>query len=132
MPDKTKVLIVDDERGIRALLTRWLTAWGYETREAGSAVEALDLMAAEPAAIMLCDISMPEYDGFWLAGQVMARWPETAIIMATAHDAVEVVQISRKLGAAAYVTKPFDADLVRQAVDRSAGRLHFRPSAERS
>jgi two-component system response regulator YesN len=87
-------------------------------------------MAAAPAEVVLCDISMPEHDGLWLAEQVRARWPATSIIMATGHDESDLVRQSRKLGALAYVTKPFDPHLVRQAVDHASGRLRYRPSAE--
>ena len=47
-------------------------------------------------------------------------------------DGLPVVWASRMLGAVGYVTKPFDPDLLRQALDHASGRLHFRPSAERS
>ena len=123
-------LIVDDELPIRKLLRHWLNGWGYDVRHVGSAVEALDVMAAEPADILLCDVNMPEHDGLWLADQVHAQWPQTAIIMSTGRDDPQTVRTSRKLGALAYVTKPFDLDLLRQALDHASGRLQFRPSAE--
>ncbi len=125
-----KVLIVDDEPPIRTLLTRWLTGWGYGVRDVGGAVEALDVMASEPADILLCDVAMPDHDGLWLAEQVHARWPRTAIIMSTAHNDPQTVRTSRKLGALAYVTKPFDFYLLRQALDLASGRAHFRPSSK--
>lgn len=132
MADDPKVLIVDDEAAVRSLLARWLTGWGYRVKEAASAADALTAMAAEPADIVVCDISMPEHDGFWLAERVRATWPATSIIMATGHDESEVVRASRQLGAVAYVTKPFDPHLLRQAVDHASGRLRFRPSADPS
>ena len=130
MTDRSKVLIVDDEPPIRAILARWLTKWGYSVKDVGSAVGALEAMAAEPMDIVVCDIGMPEHDGLWLAEQIHARWPEAAIIMGTGRDDSPTVLTSRKLGAAAYVTKPFDPHLLRQAVDHASGRLKFRPSAE--
>ena len=132
MEQAAKVLIVDDEPPIREILTRWLNGWGYGVRDVGSAVEALEVMAAEPADILLCDVSMPEHDGLWLAEQVHAQWPQTAIIMSTAHDDSQTVRTSRTLGAVAYITKPVDASLLRQALDHASGRLKFRPSAERT
>ena len=117
-----KVLIVDDELPIRAILTRWLTGWGYGVREAGSAVEALEVMAADPADIVLCDVAMPEHDGLWLAAQLHARWPHTAIIMSTARDDPQTVRTSHKVGAVAYVIKPFDPVMLREALDCASGR----------
>src|SRR6185436_4667910 len=92
LPDKTsggtmaptaRVLIVDDELPIRMLLARMVKNWGYAVRHCESAVEVLDVMAAEPADILLCDVAMPEYDGLRLTTDVHARWPRTAIIMCT-------------------------------------------------
>ena len=122
MPQAGRVLIVDDEPPVRMLLTRWLTGWGYGVREVGSAAEALDVMAADPADIVLCDVNMPEHDGVWLAEQVHAQWPKTAIIMSTARDDPATVRTSRKAGAVAYVIKPFDPVMLREALDRASGR----------
>lgn len=127
-----EILVVDDETPIRALLLRWGTRWGYRVREAGSATEALELMAASPADIMLCDVGMPDRDGLWLAEQVRERWPATAIVMGTGVDESVIVRTSRKLGAVGYVTKPFAPSLLRQALDHAAGRLQFRPSVEQT
>lgn len=132
MSQTQRVLIVDDERTVREILTRRLTGWGYGVRSVGSALEALDVMVAEPVGILLCDVSMPKHDGLWLAEQVRAQWPDTAIIMITGCDDPRIVRTSRGLGATAYVTKPFDLDLLRQALDHASGRLQFRASSERT
>lgn len=119
-----RVLIVDDELSIRMLLTRRLRAWGYGVRHVGSAVEALDVMAVEPADIVMCDVTMPEHDGLWLAMQVQTQWPRTAIIMCTGHDDADTVQTSRKLGAVGYLRKPFSQYMLREALDRAAVERH--------
>lgn len=118
---RERVLVVDDEVGIRMLLTRMLKDWGYGVRHVESAVEALDIMAIEPADILLADVSMPEHDGLWLAAQVHARWPQTAIVMSTAHQDARTVQTSRRVGAIAYVTKPFVPYILQEALERAAG-----------
>jgi len=118
LPRRERVLVVDDEVGIRMLLTRLLKGWGFGVWHVASAVEALQIMEAEPADILLSDVSMPEHDGLWLAEQVHARWPRTAIIMSTAHQDPHTVQTSRKVGAVAYITKPFVAYVVQDALDR--------------
>jgi CheY-like chemotaxis protein len=125
-PRREKVLVVDDEMGIRELLTRMLRGWGYGVTSVGSAAEALTLMASDPPEIVLVDVSMPEHDGLWLAEQVHAKWPQIAIIMSTAHQDSHTVQTSRKAGAIAYVTKPFVPYLVQEALDRAAGRGEVR------
>ena len=117
------VLVVDDEEAIRRLLTRWLSGWGYQAKEAGNADEALEIMTAEPADIMLCDVMMPVHDGIWLAEQVRGRWPQTAVIMASSAQDMETVMRMRKQGAVDYVTKPFGREMLRQALQRASARL---------
>ena len=67
-----------------------------------------------------------------LVERMDATWPRTAIIMSAGLDDAQTVLTSRKLGAVGYVTKSFDPDLLRQALDHAVGRLRFRPSDERS
>ena len=117
------VLVVDDEDAIRRLLVRWLAGWGYEAKQAANAEDAIEIMAAEPADIMLCDVMMPVHDGIWLAEQVRGRWPQTAVIMASSAQDMETVMGMRKQGAVDYVTKPFGREMLRQALQRAGTRL---------
>ena len=117
------VLVVDDEESIRKLLTRWLAGWGYQSKEAANANDAIEQMTAEPAAIMLCDVMMPVHDGVWLAEQVRTRWPQTAVIMASCAQDMETVMRMRKQGAVDYVTKPFGREMLRQALQRASEKL---------
>jgi CheY-like chemotaxis protein len=117
------VLVVDDEEAIRRLLSRWLAGWGYEAKEAANADDALDIMAADPAEIILCDVMMPVHDGIWLAEQVRGRWPQTAVIMASSAQDMETVMRMRKQGAVDYVTKPFGREMLRQALQRASGQI---------
>ena len=117
------VLVVDDEESIRKLLTRWLEGWGYESREAANATAAIEQMSIEPATIMLCDVMMPVHNGVWLAEQVRARWPETAVIMASSAQDMDTVTRMRQQGAVDYVTKPFGREMLRQALQRASEML---------
>ncbi len=117
------VLVVDDEESIRKLLTRWLTGWGYESKQAANADEAIELLTADPAVIILCDVLMPVRDGIWLAEQVRNRWPQTAVIMASSAQDMETVMRMRKQGAVDYVTKPFGREMLRQALLRATEKM---------
>jgi len=114
------VLVVDDEESIRKLLMRWLSGWGYESKDARSADDALQLMSAEPAPVVLCDMMMPVRDGIWLAAQVRTRWPQTAVIMASSAQDMETVVRMRKQGVVDYVNKPFGREMLRQALQRAS------------
>lgn len=130
MTENIRVLIVDDEAPIRRLLTRWFNEWGYGVRHVESAVEALKVMDVAPPDILVTDLSMPEHDGLWLAERVKAQWPDIKIIISTVYDDAQIVRASRKVGACAYVTKPFDPFLVQQALDHASGRLSFHNSSD--
>jgi DNA-binding NtrC family response regulator len=114
-----RVLIVDDELPVRVLLARLVKTWGYSYRHCETAAEALEVMETDPADILLCDVTMPEYDGLRLAEQVHLRWPRTAVIMCTGREDSYTVQTSRKAGAIGYVTKPVHPYLLREALDRA-------------
>lgn len=118
------VLVVDDEPRVRELLRRWLEGWGYVVKLAGSATDALEVMLTTPASILVCDIRMSGHDGFWLIDRVRAKWPETAVIMASGVGDLDVVAKARRAGAVDYVTKPFGRELLWQALSRAETRVH--------
>jgi CheY-like chemotaxis protein len=113
------VLVVDDEASVRKLLRRLLNRWDYDIREASDATEALEIMFAAPASMILCDVKMPGHDGPWLVERVRARYPTTPIIMLTSAADMDTVLTCKRLGAVDYVLKPFGRDLLRQALERA-------------
>lgn len=115
-----RVLVVDDELPVRVLLTRMLKSWGFRVWHVGTADEAVGVMRMEPADIVMVDVRMPEHDGLWLVDQIHTQWPQTPIIMTTGATEPDIVQKSRRLGAMAYVTKPFVPFQLREAVEAAA------------
>lgn len=112
------VLIVDDENGVRELMSRWLEAGGYTVTTASNAEEALGRLESCPSAVALCDIRMPGRDGLWLAERIRQKFPETAVIMATGVQDVGPAVESLRQGVLDYLTKPFGRDRLREAVVR--------------
>jgi DNA-binding NtrC family response regulator len=119
------ILVVDDEQAIRELLHRWLNLLGYEVRVAGDARSALESMLAAPSDILIADIRMPGWDGFWLIERVRAKWPRTAVIVASGMAEMFAVRKAQTLGAVDYITKPFDEDTLRQALERAEARINL-------
>lgn len=115
------VLVVDDDAPTREFLRGWLETMGYDVREAPTAEIALGTMIEAPASIVMLDIDMPGHDGLWLAERVRDAWPATAIVFASGVDKMETIERARWLGAVDYVQKPFQWELVAQAM-RRAGR----------
>lgn len=109
-PDRTTVLVVDDEDGIRQALTRFLTRLGYNVSAAANAKEALQKLETDHPQAMLCDIRMPETTGVELLPKVLARDADLAVIMLTAIDEPRTAIECLKLGAYDYLIKPVDLE----------------------
>jgi DNA-binding NtrC family response regulator len=99
------ILVVDDEPTVRKMMRRWLKDAGYDCREAGSAEEALEVMASRPADLAFCDVQMPGESGIWLTGQLRRRYPGTAVVLATGVTTVPP-NVSMQAGVMAYLVKP--------------------------
>jgi cyclic di-GMP phosphodiesterase len=112
------ILIVDDENGVRELMTRWLEAGGMTVRAVSNADEALGCLETMAPAVALCDIRMPGHDGVWLAGRIRERSPETAVIMATGVQDIGPAVDSLRRGVVDYLTKPFGRQRLQEAVAR--------------
>jgi len=108
--DRTTVLVVDDEDGIRQALTRFLSRLGYNVQAASNATEALQLLSAHNPQAMLCDIRMPEMSGVELLPKVLALDPDLAVLMLTAIDEPRTAIECLKLGAYDYLIKPVDLE----------------------
>ena len=115
----TSVLLVDDTPANLFALSAVLKSLGARLVEARSGEEAVELVAREPFAVVLMDVQMPGMDGFEAAAEIrkLDRGREMPIIFLTAiHRDEGFVKRGYATGAADYITKPFDADIVRARV----------------
>ena len=108
--ERTTVLVVDDEEGIRQALERFLGRVGYQVTTAANASDAMARLASHHPQAMLCDIRMPETSGVELLPKVLAEDHDLAIIMLTAIDEPRTAIECLKLGAYDYLIKPVDLD----------------------
>ena len=102
-----KVLIVDDQSGIRRLLTECFKHEGWRPVEATNGQEALDMLPEEPDVILL-DMKMPVMDGIDCLAVLRQTHPDLPVIVMTAYGELGVMQQAEKLGIEAKVLKPFD------------------------
>ena len=118
-----RVLVVDDDASIRSLLEVTFRTEGLEVETARNGQEGLEAALVDPPAVIVLDVMMPVMDGWTAAERLKAneRTRDVPIIFLTARTLDRDLKRGRELGAAAYVTKPFDiadlADLVHELVD---------------
>jgi two-component system response regulator AtoC len=123
---KRRLLIVDDEEGVRDSLAFLLADEGYCVRTAGDAEEALRAAAAESLDVVLCDVRMPGRSGLQLLPELLETQPEATILMMSAYGAVEQALEAVRLGAEDYLAKPFQPGEVLLAIRKAEERQRLR------
>lgn len=119
-------LVVDDDAQVRSALARVVEGQGLGCLEAGSAREALTLIARiGPIPLIISDIHMPEMDGVELLRELRAKYPDTAVIMLTAVADVKMAVTCLQMGAADYLIKPVAIDEVRARVIQALERRNL-------
>lgn len=107
VPQPTKILIVDDEAGVRELLKDALKLAGFETQVANDGMSALTALRSYTPDIMIIDINMPLMDGFELVERLRKNGNGVPVLMLSARaDRIDVTR-GLTLGADDYVVKPF-------------------------
>ncbi len=114
-----RVLIADDEKNMRWVLSEALSAEGYEIAVATDGKEALNAVAEHEPDVMLLDYRMPKPDGMEVLRRLRGKGHEFPIIMLTAHGNVEQAVEAMKAGASEYLTKPFDLEELKLTIDKA-------------
>jgi two-component system response regulator PilR (NtrC family) len=112
----SRILVVDDEQSMREMLGIMLRKEGYEVVVADSRAQAAGVLGHEAIDMVVTDVRLPDGDGIEILRHVKAATPETIVIVMTAFGTTETAVAARKLGAEAYVLKPFDVDELRIVV----------------
>ncbi|WP_438348248.1 response regulator [Paenibacillus sp. FA6] len=115
--DKKKLLIVDDQNGIRILLTEVFNSEGYNTFQAANGKLALELVQRESPDLVLLDMKIPGMDGLEILKYIKEINVDINVIMMTAYGELDMIKEATDLGALMHFTKPFDIDEMRVAVN---------------
>jgi two-component system response regulator PilR (NtrC family) len=119
---KARILVVDDEKSMRDLLSITLEKEGYDVLTAPGGELAIDTLHLETVLAVITDLRMPKVDGLQVLRAAKDVSPDTAVIMITAVASTETAVEAMKLGAYDYITKPFKLDevnlIVRNALER--------------
>jgi len=121
-----KILLVDDEEGIRKVLHISLADAGYRVFEAADGSEALEIFKRENPPIVLTDIKMPGIDGVDLLRRIKHENPEAEVIMITGHGDMDLAIRSLKHDATDFITKPINDDILKIAVHKARERRLIR------
>jgi len=107
-----RILVVDDEKLIRWSLRKNLIREGYEVLEAIDGQQAVEMLEADGADLMLLDVRMPQKSGFEVLSYTVEHHPEIPVVLMTAFSSVEGAVDAMKRGAYDYLMKPFNHDEV--------------------
>ncbi|MEH7180707.1 response regulator [Neobacillus vireti] len=113
---KEKILIVDDQFGIRILLNEVFSKEGYQTFQAANGIQALDIVTKHDPDLVLLDMKIPGMDGIEILKRMKVIDPEIRVIIMTAYGELDMIQEAKNLGAITHFAKPFDIDDIRAAV----------------
>ena len=114
-----RVLVADDEKNMRWVLSQALQGEGYEVREASDGKEALSAIAEQEPDLLVLDHKMPAPDGMEVLRRIRAKGLGFPVIMLTAHGNVQTAVEAMKAGANEYLTKPFDLDELKIAIEKA-------------
>lgn len=113
-----RILVVDDEPGVRRFLVRAIESGGYRVASGDDAGQALEHLSSGEFGAALVDIRMPGKDGLWLLDRVVERGLDVAVVMVTANNEVRTAVDCLTRGAVNYVIKPVNPEELVQVVAR--------------
>ncbi len=115
---QSSVLIVEDDPSLREALCDTLALAGYPVSAASDAQSALDMMAHENFGMVVSDVQMPRMDGHALLKRVKAAHPDLPVLLMTAYGTIQKAVDAMRDGAADYLVKPFEAEVLVNMVSR--------------
>lgn len=116
---KPKILVIDDDTSLRRVLEYNLQQEGYEVQAASSGEEGLYYFGQSKPNLVITDMKMSGMDGLMVLRSVKERSPETLVIIITAFGSVDIAVEAMKAGAYDYITKPFNRDELKLAVEKA-------------
>ena len=113
-----KILIVDDQFGIRILLNEIFQKEGYATFQAANGAQALAIVNKQKPDLVILDMKIPGMDGLEILKRIKKDYEEIKVIIMTAYGELDMIQEAMDRGAVTYFSKPFDIDELLQMVHK--------------
>lgn len=127
---KARILVVDDEASARSGLEKLLKQSGYDVRSAPDGVAALEVAASFAPDVVVTDLKMPNMDGMTLLSKLREQDAELPVIVTTAFGDVSNAVDAMRKGAADFITKPIDFDVLSVAIERALEQRVIRVESE--
>jgi two-component system nitrogen regulation response regulator NtrX len=115
---KSRILVIDDEVGIRDSMRRTLEYQGYQFIGASSGPEGLALIDRDPPDLVFLDIKMPGMDGLEVLDQIKAKHPEVPVVMVSGHGTAQNAFEARDKGASGFIEKPFSEPVLLERIEK--------------
>jgi signal transduction histidine kinase/ActR/RegA family two-component response regulator len=115
-----RLLVVDDDRTVREAMTGLLDRQGHVVTAASDGEQALDFCGRQPFDVVICDVAMPGIDGVELAERLRMLNPLLGVLLVTGNAPDDALERLHVLGPAQTLHKPFSADDLLRAVERTA------------
>jgi signal transduction histidine kinase len=119
MRSEIRVLVVDDEPGIRDLMAHELGAQGYLVTTAGDGEAALEIARREPFQVVITDIKMPRRDGLELLAALKQLDPDIVVIVTTGYGTIDSAVTAMKQGAYDFLQKPFPVEVLLHTIGKA-------------
>jgi DNA-binding response OmpR family regulator len=118
------VLVVEDDPEINQLVGAYVEIAGYQYEPALNGTQAVKKARDHRPALIVLDVMLPDFDGFEVCRRLKSATDTSAIpiVMLTALDRDEYRQKGRSMGAAAYLTKPFDPERLLETIKSNASK----------
>ncbi len=117
-----KLLLVDDDRHILEAMADYLRKSGHRTETAQTCQDAIKRMGEYPFDAVICDVNLPDRDGFQLLEWASRNVPDTSVILLTGYGTIESAVEAIRMGAFDYLTKPVLEDELQLAIQRALGQ----------
>lgn len=117
-----RVMVVEDDQGVRRAIARMLENDGHEVVEEANGHSALRHFAGDPVDLVLSDVYMPDMDGLDLLKRLREGFPEAKIVMVSGGGrlrAESVLEAAKALGASRVLAKPFSPEEIRDIVNET-------------
>ena len=122
MTNHGSLLVVDDDKNICEAMADYLRELGHRTETALTCQQAIDRMEEYPFEVVVCDVNLPDNDGFHLLEWAIKHKPEMSVILLTGYGTIESAVEAIRIGAFDYLTKPVIDDELNFSIQRALGQ----------